>query len=89
MLRRQGGVTASLTISTCDTNSRALSTNHSEAVLMSCRVGFHPLDTSAKLESLATVVLVLPVLDLNLLKVVCPNRKSACAGGLSIVAIAH
>lgn len=66
-------MTASLAVSTCNTDSRALAADHAEVEIACGFVGLNSLNTGAELGSLSGVMLVLPVLELNILQVVCPD----------------
>lgn len=79
-------MTSSLTVSACDADSGTLSADHAQAELAGCFIGLDSLNTGAELSNLSGIMLVLPVLELNVLKVVCPDRKSTSASGLSVVA---
>ena len=86
--RSQGRVSTTLAVSAGDTNSRAGASNNLETLVEGSLVDLEALDTSAHLDSLASVVLVRPVLELNVLEVVGPKTESTRAGALSIEVVA-
>jgi len=77
-----------LTVSAGNTNSRAGSSDDLKTLVKGGLVDLEALDTSAHLNSLASVVLVRPVLELNVLEVVGPKAESTRAGALSVEVVA-
>lgn len=84
----QGRVSTALAISAGNTNSRARSSDDLKTLVKGSLVDLEALDTSAHLDSLASVVLVRPVLELNILEIVGPKAESTRAGALSIEVVA-
>lgn len=65
-------------------NSRAGSSDDLEALVKSGFVDLHALNTSTHLDSFALVVLIGPILDLDILEVMCPQTQSARSGALAV-----
>lgn len=86
--RSQSRVSTTLAVSAGDTNSRAGPSNNLETLVEGSLVDLEALDASAHLDSLASVVLVRPVLELNVLEVVGPKAESTRAGALAIEVVA-
>ena len=86
--RSQGGVSTTLAVSAGNTNSRAGSSDDLKTLVKGGLVDLEALDTSAHLNSLASVVLVRPVLELYVLEVVGPKAESTRAGALSVEVVA-
>lgn len=86
--RSQGRVSTTLAISASNTNGRAGSSDDLEALVKGSLVDLKALNTSAHLDSLASVVLVRPILELNVLEVVGPKTESTGAGALSVEVMA-
>ena len=82
--RSQGGVSTTLAISAGDTNSRAGSSDDLKTLVEGSLVDLEALNTSTHLDSLASVVLVRPVLELNVLEVVSPQTESTRSSALSV-----
>lgn len=83
----ESGVTTTLDITTREANGGTFPTHHNETLFMG---SFHDLeahDTSADLERGTGVVRVRPVLVLDLVEVVHPDRKSTSTRGASKVAV--
>jgi hypothetical protein len=81
-------VSAALTISAGDTDSRAGASDYLETLVESSLVYLETLHTSAHLDRLASVVLVRPVLEFDILEVVCPKTESTRSSALSIEVMA-
>lgn len=86
--RSQGGVSTTLAISAGDTNSRAGSSDDLKTLVEGSLVDLEALNTSTHLDSLASVVLVRPILELNILEVVSPQTKSTGSSALSVEVVA-
>jgi hypothetical protein len=86
--RSQGGVSTTLAVSAGDTNSRAGSSDDLETLVEGSLVDLKALDTSTHLDSLAGVVLVRPVLELNVLEIVSPKTESTRTSALSVEVMA-
>ena len=82
--RSQGRVSTTLAVSAGDTNSRAGSSDDLKTLVEGSLVDLEALNTSAHLDSLASVVLVRPVLELNVLEVVSPQTESTRSSALSV-----
>ena len=88
MGRSQGRVSTTLTVSTSDTDSRAGSGDNLETLVEGSLVNLKALHTSSHLDSLASVVLVRPILELNILEVVSPKTESTRPSALSVEIVA-
>jgi len=86
--RSQGGVSTTLAVSAGNTNSRAGSSDDLETFVEGSLVDLKALHTSAHLDSLASVVLIRPVLELNVLEVVSPKTESTRTSALSVEVMA-
>lgn len=86
--RSQGGVSTTLAVSAGDTDSRAGSSDNLKTLVEGSLVDLKALHTSTHLDSLASVVLVRPVLELNVLEIVSPEAEGTRAGALSVEVMA-
>lgn len=86
--RSQGRVSTTLAVSAGNTNSRAGTSNNLETLIEGRLVDLKALNTSTHLDSLASVVLIRPVLELNVLEVVSPKTESTRTSALSIEVVA-
>jgi hypothetical protein len=77
-------VSTTLAVSAGNTNGRAGSSDYLEALVKGSLVDLEALNTSTHLDSLASVVLVRPVLELNVLEVMSPETESTRTCALSI-----
>lgn len=86
--RAEGRVATSLGVATGNADSRAFTTNDLQTLGIRGRVCLASKDTGTHLDSLALVVLIIPVLELDVLKVVHPETESTSASALAIVVVA-
>ena len=84
---RQRRVPAALGIAAGQSDGRTLAADDLEAVRVGGPVRLDALHAGAHLDRLALVVLVGPVLDLDVLEVVRPDRQSAGPRGLAVVVV--
>jgi hypothetical protein len=81
-------VSTTLAVTASNTNGWAGSGNDLETLVKGSLVDLEALDTSAHLDSLASVVLVRPILELNVLEMVSPKAESTRTSALSIEVMA-
>jgi hypothetical protein len=77
-------VSTTLAVSAGNTNSRAGTSHNLETLVEGSLVDLKALHTSAHLDSLASVMLVRPVLELNILEVMGPKAESTGTSALSV-----
>lgn len=86
--RAERGVATTLRVATGNADGRALSANDLQTLSVGSLVGLTTKNTSTHLDGLATVVLIIPVLELDVLQVVHPKAEGAGTSALAVVVMA-
>lgn len=84
MKRSQSRVSTALTVTACNSDCWAGASDYLQTLIESSRVDFEALHTSTQLDSLAAVVLVGPVLELNILEMMHPQAEGTRTSTLAV-----
>ena len=88
MERSQSRVSATLTVTTGDTNGWARASDDLKTLVEGSLVDLETLYTSTHLDRLASVVLIRPVLELDVLEMMGPKTESTRSSALAVEVVA-